>query len=127
MLIVGTEYPNRPPSGSLRDGSVFSLCRFGSFRDEGNVAAAFLNCLFEGVEWHWTLFNGCVFFGCIFDNCAFRSVNFFGCAFVECRFTGCRFLDDSLKGKCSAEGVRVYASTAIDCIGEEVLFRERGL
>ena len=122
MLVENAEYSEKAPSGKLLNGGVFRYCRFASFNEGGHVDATFLRCGFEGVDWYWTLFNCCVFVGCTFTQCKFRGVSFPDCIFVECRFDNCQFLEDNLKGTCSAEGARVYASTATNCVGEEVLF-----
>lgn len=122
MLVENTEYAGKAPSGKLLNGGVFRYCCFTSFSEGGHVDAAFLRCTFEDVDWYWTLFNCCLFVGCTFTRCKFRGVSFPDCIFVECQFASCQFLEDNLKGNCRAEGARVYASTASDCVGEDVLF-----
>ena len=124
MLIEHTEYRDSAPAVKALDGnSVFRYCAFQGFSVEGgHVDGLFYGCTFEGLEWYWGLFNGCVFVQSKFKSCTFRGTAFPDCRFVECEFIECRFLGDNLGGGCSAEGAAAYDSKATHCEGAEFLF-----
>lgn len=110
-------------TGELDADNVFRYCEFlRSSIEGGHVDGAFIGCTFEGLEWYWGLFNSCLFVGSQFTKCIFRGTSFPDCRFVDCEFVDCEFLENDLGKGCTAEGARVYGSTAKRCKGAEFLF-----
>jgi len=123
VLIESVEYDDRRAVSNVLEESVFRYCEFSKFSYEGgHIDAVFLSCTFRDIEWYWGLFNACVFVGTRFVGCTFRGTSFPDCRFVECEFVECRFVADNLARECSAEGARVYGSSATSCTGAEFLF-----
>jgi uncharacterized protein YjbI with pentapeptide repeats len=125
MLIERTEYREQASIVTLFDQeNVFRYCEFSGFSiDGGHVDGMFVGCTFRDLDWYWGLFNGCVFVNSKFAKCIFRGTAFPDCRFVDCEFIDCQFLEDNLGGKgCTADGARVYGSTAKGCKGAEFLF-----
>lgn len=109
MQIDNEVFEHRLTEDAGWDGQVFRYCTFRAFDAEGpHITSEFIDCLFEGCELYWALFNNATLVGVTFKHCRFRGCSFAGCRVVECTFENCDFTEDNLGGSCSFEGSRWY-------------------
>jgi hypothetical protein len=122
MLIDSTRYTDEAAIADALKDNVFRYCTLTGFAIDGcHIDSYFLECEFTALDWYGGLFNCAVFIRGNFRDCQFRGATFADCLFVECEFINCRFLNNNMGSPCSAAGTRVYASSATDGEGTEVL------
>jgi fluoroquinolone resistance protein len=110
MHIENESFSHRLPRSVKWEEHVFQYCTFTGFNEEGaHVDSIFIDCVFEGCEFYWGLFNTTTLAGVVFKNCRFRGCGFPGCRFVECAFENCDFTVDAFGKSCRFADSRWYA------------------